>query len=706
VTNRPIPIETKVNTMRLCKVAPKPARPAQGKRAALSAEVEGRSAHYPHCQGARVSLLHKNASGGFPGTARQGKRAIHRAWIAYFIVTVFAIEVLLGWVLSLLHYLTQITYIVLLLGIVFSAAIWMFKRLYLAFDFQRFIARLKSRLRRPLPLLFLIALLLSLAGGLIYLPNNYDALSYRIPRLLDWLMNHGWYWIPTANQRMNFSGTVQEWLFFPFIITVQSDRLLPLVNVACFSFLPSLVFSIFTRLGIQPRVAWWWMWLLPLGMGIVLQAGGVGNDLLSVFFFMVAIDTALRYRESQALELLIFSVFSIALCSGVKLSNVPLVFPWLALLAPFGRKILHMGWRLAIVSLLVLSISILPTLILNWTYTSSFTGDPENKYQVNLGNPLAAVTGNLVMIAENNIAPPVLPFASGVEASLNNLAVFRSDSWLKRNYPHFVFSLNELPQEEASGLGLFSMILFIWALAQATWSRKYESKSNIEYLPRRQAIYFFGAACLAILAFMAKMGSESAARLFLPYYFLIIGFGLWLRDSSRLVRKMSWRVVSVTCAVMTILIVILSPSRPLFPFRLVLQTVSGIAPKSMVERASTVYETYAHRTDIFSEVRLNLSSSDQVLGFVSTGDDLETSLWRPFGYRRIFHVLPGMSINQLKNIGIEKVLASVSVLRQIPDVSTTFPWTSCGKTIQNFAIRQYASIPAQQFVLIDIAACR
>lgn len=626
--------------------------------------------------------------------------------IAYFLVTVFAIEVSLGWALSPLHYLTRATYLVLLFGIVLPVVFWMRRKSYFSFNLQQFTTRLKTRLRRPLPVLFLIGLILSLAGGLIYLPNNYDALSYRIPRLLDWIANHGWYWIPTSNQRMNYSGSVQEWLFFPFVVADRSDRLLPLLNIVCFSFLPSLVFSIFTRLGIQPRVVWWWMWLLPLGMGIVLQAGGVGNDLLSVFFFMVAIDTALRYRESLAPELLLFSIFSIALCSGVKLSNLPLALPWLAILVPFGREILHKGWKFAIVALLALSISILPTIVLNWTYTSSFTGDPENKTRINLSNPLAAVTGNLVMIVENNIAPPFMPFANGIEAGLNNLAVFRSDSWLKRNYPHFEFSLNELPQEEASGLGLFLIILFMWSLVQATWSTRPEPKPIVMGLYRQQIIYFFIAAGLAVLVFMAKMGSESAARLFLPYYFLIIGFGLWLRDSSRLVRKMSWHIISVASAVMTILVLILSPSRPLFPFRPVLQAVSGIAPKSLVERAATVYETYADRADAFAVVRINLSSSDPILGFVSTGDDLETSLWRPFGSRRVFHILPGMSTDQLKNIGIEKVLASMSVLQQKPGALAQFPWVSCGEAIQNYTIRQFASIPAQQFVLIDIATCR
>jgi len=193
----------------------------------------------------------------------------------------------MGWALSSIHLLTRQVYSLLLLFLILPFFILMFLGPRSITLHRGLAVRLMARARRPLPLIFFIAVLLGLAGGLIYPPNNYDALSYRIPRVLSWISNGSWYWIPTANDRMNYSGAVQEWLFSPLLITFQSDRLLFIVNVVSFALLPGLVFSLFRGLGILPRVAWWWMWLVPLCMGIVLQAGGIGNDLLGAFFFLV-----------------------------------------------------------------------------------------------------------------------------------------------------------------------------------------------------------------------------------------------------------------------------------------------------------------------------------------------------------------------------------------------------------------------------------
>src|SRR5206468_2092857 len=62
------------------------------------------------------------------------------------------------------------------------------------------------RFRRGLPLLYLILLVLALVGGALYPPNNYDALTYRVPRVLHWLAAGHWLWIPTPNMRMNYSA--------------------------------------------------------------------------------------------------------------------------------------------------------------------------------------------------------------------------------------------------------------------------------------------------------------------------------------------------------------------------------------------------------------------------------------------------------------------------------------------------------------------
>jgi len=623
--------------------------------------------------------------------------------IVCLLVATSAVTVSLGWMLSAVHQLSREVFAVLLLGTLLPLALHIDKDLQIAANLRRFVSRLGPRSRRALPLLFYLAVLLNLMGGLVHPPNNYDALSYRIPRVLQWLANRGWYWIATANERMNYSGSVQEWLFSPLLAIFRSDRVLFLLNGAAFSLLPFLVFSILTRLSIRPRVAWWWMWLLPFGMGILLQAGGIGNDLLSVFFFLAAMDTALRYRETRTARLLFTSMLAIGLCTGVKLSNFPLVLPWLSLIVPLGRDRLPNGWQLAAVGLLALSTSIIPTVGLNWVQTRSWTGDPQNQYEMNLRNPIAGVLGNLVLISANNLAPPFLPFANDIETALNNAPVFRPESWLGSRFPRFEIVLNELPQEEASGVGVLLVILFLWCLINAPWWGGRAAMAPAARIDRKELVPFVAASGLACLAFMARLGSGSAPRLFLPYTVLIVFVGLLLRDASRVVRSRAWRIGAVASAVMSLMILVVSPARPMFPVAWTLRVMAPIVPAGLLDRATIVYEVYADRADVFAEVRNSLGTNDRVLGLVSSGNDLETSLWRPFGSRRVVHVVPGTTAEELRAMGVGKVLVSQQAMRSMPgSAAEKLSWLASGTVLATYSIRQLARQPNEVFTLVDI----
>ncbi|HZL12940.1 MAG TPA: hypothetical protein VFC85_02240, partial [Verrucomicrobiae bacterium] len=133
-------------------------------------------------------------------------------------------------------------------------------------------------------------------GGAMYAPNNYDALAYRIPRILHWLAANQWHWIHTIFDRVNDRSCGIEWVSAPFVALFKTDRFLFLINIVSFLFLPGLVFSMFTRLGVRRRVAWHWMWIVPTGYGFLLQAGSIGNDLFGAVFALAAVDFALRAK--------------------------------------------------------------------------------------------------------------------------------------------------------------------------------------------------------------------------------------------------------------------------------------------------------------------------------------------------------------------------------------------------------------------------
>ena len=241
-----------------------------------------------------------------------------------------------GWVLSALHQLNVGGYAVaLLLGV---AVVWMLRERVLPENVWGWnLRKQRRRFRRTFPLGFLIVASLAILGGAIHPRSNYDALAYRIPRVLHWLAEGRWHWIYTDFQRVNTRARGIEWLSAPLIAFTRTDRLLFLINAASFLLLPGLVFSLLRRVGVKPRVAWHWMWLLPTGYCYLLQAGSISNDMFGTVYALAAVDFALRARKSGRVSEVCLSVLSAALLTGARASNLPLLLPWMVALAPTWR---------------------------------------------------------------------------------------------------------------------------------------------------------------------------------------------------------------------------------------------------------------------------------------------------------------------------------------------------------------------------------
>jgi hypothetical protein len=229
------------------------------------------------------------------------------------------------------------------------------------------------------------------------------------------------------------------------------------------------------------------------------------------------------------------------------------------------------------------------------------------------------------------------------------------------------------------------------------------SKTTTHGIPRQHASLFFAAYAVATLCFLAVLGSDYAARLFLPYTPPLIAFALWLRDPSRLVRTPQWRLVASSFGVAALVVVVLSPSRPLFPVNTFVEALSAHGPASVAERVSTVYSTYARRADAFASVRGDLTSEDTAVGFLSSGNDLETSLWRPFSSRKIVHVLPTSSLSELASLGVNKVLVSDRAVKSMPVASQSrLAWLLQGTILRTYRIRQFASQDEDLFILVSL----
>ena len=564
-----------------------------------------------------------------------------------------------GWTLSAIHQLNTGGYAVVL-AIWFMALIVWWKKTSAQFLPQFHWRKFSRRFRKPLPLAFLILAAMAFLGGAIYPPSNYDALAYRVPRILHWLAANHWHWIHTIFDRVNVRSCGIEWVSAPVIALLKTDRPLFLINIVSFLLLPGLVFSTFTRLGVQRRVAWHWMWIVPTGYGFLLQAGSIGNDLFGAPFALAAVDFALRGAISKSSRDFFTSILAAAMMTSAKTSSLPLLLPWAIAIFPSLKLILRRPLATIVVGILAIFASVLPTIYFNQKFSGDWSGAHLGKG--NVKNAVVLKTGaNVVLLTIENFVPPVFPAANQWNRDMDTYLPRALTSRLARlvEHPGDKFHLQQMQTEDNAGLGFGVCILLLVSMVAAMAGAKNNSTSADSIWRKlvRQS------PMISLVALFTQSGLLGLARVLIPYYALLFPPLLMFGEQERLVKKNWWRAAALTVFVIAGGLLIIQPARPLFPALTISKKMQVQHPASKIAaRMEEVYSVYRQRYDAFAPARNILPPDLRILG-LTTSDDPETSLWQPFGSRQIVHVCPRDTPDYLKSRGVEYILVKGEMFR-------------------------------------------
>jgi len=526
---------------------------------------------------------------------------------------------------------------------------WMFDvgcSMFLKKSFRRF--------RRPLPLCFATLAVLIFLGGAIHAPGNYTGLAYRAGRVLQWLSHGHWFWIDTADYRMNDRACGIEWLSAPILLFTNSTRGLFLVNFLSFLLLPGLIFSVFTRLGVRARVAWHWMWLLPAGYNFILQAGGIANDTFPTVNALAAMDFALRARKSKSVSDLWHSILAAALLTGAKASNVPLLLPWVAVIVAGGawrvtrsKNFPSLVTRHLPLLFVAAAVSFLPTAILNVHYLGDWSGLSIERTGMDMKNPFVGVWGNALLLLLDNFTPPLFPFAGWWNAHAPALLPHFISGPMNANFEPGFLWLGELPTEDWAGIG-FGVSLLV-AVSMIAVLFQHRTSNEMAGRPVNIGCSAFDVGCwmfpllrlspwIALMGFCMKSGMVTPNRLIAPYYPLLLPLLLAGAAQSQIVRRRWWRALAGGTLILAFVVLILTPDRPLWPAQTILSRVAAQHPGNhLISRALDVYAVYAKRSDPLAGVRALLPKDVQTVGFIGAEDDCDISLWLPLGSRRVEH---------------------------------------------------------------------
>jgi hypothetical protein len=612
-----------------------------------------------------------------------------------------------GWTLSAFGMLNKTGYVI------FAAAaavfIFVFRKsaLFSSSPSIQSWKKLPRRFRRFLPGAFAFLAALVFLSGLLYAPNDHTGLSYRLPRVLHWLQHGGWFWIHTPNYRMNDRACGIEWLSAPLLLFLKSDRALFLLNFIPFILMPGQIFSVWIRLGVRPRVAWNWMWLLPTGYCFLLQAGGIANDGFPTIYALAMMDFALRAREKFRCSTmddrksrpttrssrdfgpwtldLGLSLLSAALLVGAKVSNAPLGLAWAIIIFPFLPKLLALrsidhaprttqhgtcftfhvaAWVLTL--LIALLISFLPTAILNIHYLHDWSGLSIEHPGMDMKNPIAGILGNAVLLVTNNFVPTFFPMAHWWNAhSLSHFPAALA-RLMEANFEGGYNILGEIPTEDSAGIGFgISILVLISVLAGLCIRITHYAPRTTQHARSPHQLSTINsqlglvAPWIGLLVYCMKSGMVTPARLIAPYYPLLFPLLLVGAGQSRVVRRRWWRILTAGVLLLALAALIVTPSRPLWPANTILSKAVARHPNQpQLLRAQKVYEVYRQRADPLAVLRQYFPPDLKIIGFMGMKDDLGISLWKPYGSRRVEPFLFDDSPEYIRNLGIQYAVVS------------------------------------------------
>jgi hypothetical protein len=325
-------------------------------------------------------------------------------------------------------------------------------------------------------------------------------------------------------------------------------------------------------------------------------------------------------------------------------------------------------------------VSHLPTAVLNQHFNGDWNGYGPHTNALRIHSPVASMVASTLRLSAQTLQPPLLPRAHAFDGRLVAMLPYQVRSLLQLDFPQFELQLGELPQEEVSGLGLgVCLLLMASLLGRFFWRERRLPQDNSGQA--RTATLVMASSWVAFLLYRSPVGCEPTARLLAPYFSLLLPSFLGQPGNERLIRKPWWQWAALVSVASTAFVVILTPSRPLWPASTALAKLRSRWPESgQLARVQEVYSVYRERNDLLGPLRNCLPLGAMKVGIVASEDDSEYALWRPFGLRTVTE-LGGTRPWKEETSGLIWVVGKTSLLNPRYGSSLEQIRLSCGAQI-------------------------
>jgi hypothetical protein len=412
---------------------------------------------------------------------------------------------------------------------------------------------------------------------------------------------------------------------------------------------------------------------------------------------MAALDLGFRANATGRVAWLGLSAVAMMLATGSKLSNLFLLIPWIAVVRDWWMPLLKKPLAAVAIFAVALPVSVLPISLINQTRCGDWTG-AVLEFSRPSGSAAVRLPWNVLLLTAQNVVPPVFPLAKAWDGAVDRVVPAGWKPVIRENFEEGGARLfvPELQVEEHAGIGLGVILLVLvpWAVRVFGGWRGGGGK-RLE----PEALLLGVIPFLALAALMAKANLTTFARIAAPYYLPLLPLLLLPAFWGRAVRAGWWRAGALAAAGVAAALLVVSPARPLWPTEAVLGKAGG---GSLVQRARSVYGVYAGRNDALAPIREALPPGTARVAMV-TMDDLETSLWKPFGSRRVIHLVPGEDAARVRERGVRWVVLRESALTQFFG-ETVASWVERmrGRVVRTFSITSKVQVGPEAWHLIEL----
>jgi hypothetical protein len=372
---------------------------------------------------------------------------------------------------------------------------------------------------------------LNLITVIVYPPNNWDSMTYHLPRIYFYFTQGDLGHFFTPNERQVFFPFNATLLQFPVVQYGLSDRFFSLINLIAWSVIGITLYRLSYFVVRNSYVVLLSVFFGLTGTAVLAQTTTTNNDILLACALLTAVYFIFLWTKYYHNTLLFFAFSAAGIAAGTKVTVaffIPgfVLFFLYALLRKnrrpdFQKYLSKINWKIVFASVILMLILAMPSYYINYRETKHLSAPEQNIYVNNKNNYLKTAEQNLLGMT--------------VQVLLNPIALLSYDIFSVYDYFSGTAYKHTIPYH------INSLVDKVWL--QKKWDRKLSFGSDYffdhfisKHLVEDEvwygfAVYLITIGLIFILAGKSKFKNELPYIRFLIFicFFSYLSYGTLMR---------------------------------------------------------------------------------------------------------------------------------------------------------------------------------